>query len=236
MLSLRAASGASVSLLHLLAERTVFQQTTAIAVRVARVTDLASVMNQIDVQRKLFADGNQRFDECVRLCVAAFRGQKFHPAQDAKDVRVHRENSLLTSKQQHAARRLRADAFERGEKREGFARGQIAQKRQVQGAAAGFEFVEDRFDDDGFDVRQATALDRSGNRCRARAASLFPIWEAFFQTGERTMTVHVRRGLRQNRGDEFVEGSEIFKRGGCAVNGFEMLGDVMELLLLFVQI
>lgn len=59
---------------------TIVQQTTALALGLTWMTDLASVQNQIEVQRKLFAGGNERFDEHVRLRVAAFFGQQFQAA------------------------------------------------------------------------------------------------------------------------------------------------------------
>lgn len=93
------------------------------------MTDLASVMNQVDVKGKLLAGGNVRFDEVVRLCIATFFGQNFHAAQDTKDMRVHWKNGLRTSKEQDTTRRFRADAFERSEERQGFPRCEVVQKR-----------------------------------------------------------------------------------------------------------
>ena len=49
------------------------------------------------------------------------------------------------------------------------------------------------------------------------------------------MTVHIGCGLRQDCANEFVEGVEGFNEGGGAVSGFQMLGNMRELMLLLVQ-
>ena len=143
-------------------------------------------------------------------------------------MRVHRKDRLLAGKQQHAPRGFRADAFERGEKGEGFCGWLVAQESQVQCAGAGLDFVENVFDDDGFDVRQTAALDRGGNRRGTRAAHVFPGGKAFFQSGKRARAVHVRSGLRKDRGNQFVERIKVRVRRGRAIRGFEVLGDIAD--------
>ncbi len=199
------------------------------------MTDLASVLNQVEVKGKLFASGDEWLDERVCLRVAAFFGQPFQAAQDAKNMRVHRKDRLGTGEEQDTARRLWPDAFQREQKGHRFCRRNLLKKRQAQVAAPRFDFIENCFDDDGFDVRQATGLDRGSNGRGLRTAGLFPSWEPLFQTGESPLAVHVGRGLRQDRGNEFIQRVKLFKWGRAAVGGFEMLGDIVELLWWFGQ-
>lgn len=106
--------------LLLLAEWTVIQEAAPLALRRAWKADGASVADQIDMERKMFARWDQRREELMGLFVAAFVRQQFQAARDAKDVRVHRKHALLAREEQHAARRFRADAFERGEEGQRF--------------------------------------------------------------------------------------------------------------------
>ena len=58
--------------------------------------------------------------------------------------------------------------------------GNIAQKGQAQFLTTRFDFVEDVFDDDGFDVGEAARFDRLRNRRRTGATNLLPRGKAFF--------------------------------------------------------
>lgn len=229
--------GNSTTPLHflLLPERAIIQQATPLALRVARMANAASVLNQIDVQGKMFTRRNERREELMRLFIATLERQEFQAAGDAKDVGVYGKDRLLTGKEQDTTGGLGADAFEGSQKGDGFKRGEVPQEGQIQSSTAGFDFLQNVFDDHRFDVGKAAGLDGFGNRGRTRPSHLLPFRKAFFQAGIGTMAVHVGRGLRKDGGNKFVEWVKVFIWRRTAIDGLEILGDVVQLGSVLVQ-
>ncbi len=109
------------------------------------------------------------------------------------------------------------------------------QERQVQGPAASFDFVQNVFDDHRFNVGEAAGFDGFGNCGWTRPPHLLPLRKPFFQAGKGTMAVNVGSRLRKDGGNEFVEGIKFFIWDRKAINGYKILGDVVQLGGILIQ-
>lgn len=130
-----------------LPRRAVLDQTAARARRPLRVANLPPVANQVDVKRVVLPGGDKWLHYGMRLRVADPRAEQFEPPEKTEDVRVHREDRALAREEQHAARRLRPDAFERREKPHRLRDRSRSEERKVGRADARLDLVQHVFDD-----------------------------------------------------------------------------------------
>ena len=82
----------------------------------ARVARPAAVAQQVDVQLELGAGRRQPQHLVVQLVERRARPQQAQPRPDARDVRVDRHVAARVGEQQHAGRRLAADAGQRAQR------------------------------------------------------------------------------------------------------------------------
>lgn len=165
---------------------------------------------------------------CTRIC--ALLWYQPDPPEDAKDVRVQREDFFAAGEEQRTGDGFGPNAAKLREIANGLFSRDVMKEREVERAALLFDLTKQASYHRSLLIGEPARLDRGSDSRLACTQHTVPCREATLERPEGTMTVGIARRLREDYFDEHVErvGGALVVR--YPVNPFEILDNVPDRL------